>query len=162
MSCYGQDGFDLIPYPSAEKIKPNKKMAKALCDSYGGEMSSINSYIYYSVVLTPTLPDLADIFEQLAEIEMIHFRLISECIQRLGINPSFMLRLSNQPVKNDDKCILAEADKCIERSIQEELAAAEEYRRLSAFTEDCALREVLERLADDEQEHCRILEGLYL
>lgn len=158
MSCYGQNNFDMIPYPSTSEIKPDKKMAKALCDSYGGEMSSINSYIYYSVIFSETLPELADMFEHLAEIEMIHFRLISESIQKLGVNPAFNLRLSNSPVREGEHCAPGEADRCIERSIQEETSACEEYRRISAFTCDKALRAVLERLASDEDEHRKILE----
>lgn len=159
MSCYGTNGFDMVPYPSTERISPDKKMAKALCDSYGGEMSTINSYIYYSVIFADTLPELSEMFEHMAEIEMIHFRLISESIQKLGINPAFGVRLSNSPVREGEQCAPMEAERCIERSICEESAASEEYRRLAAYTCDSALREVLERLASDEEEHRRTLEN---
>ncbi len=158
MSCYGTNGFDMVPYPSTERIQPDKKMAKALCDSYVGEMSTINSYIYYSVMFADTLPEFSDMFEHLAEIEMIHFRLISECIQKLGVNPAFNLRLSNSPLREGENCAPIEAERCIERSIQDECAASEEYRRLAAFTCDSALRDVLERLASDEENHRRTLE----
>ncbi len=162
MSCYGQNGFGSTPYPSADKIRPDKKMAKALCDSLAGEMSAINSYIYYSVIFSDTMPSLADTFSSLAMTEMIHFRLISQCIKRLGSNPALSLRLSATPA-NDDVCrAQCEANKVIERSICEETAANEEYRRLAECTCDSALHAVLDRLASDEEEHRKTLEGLWL
>ena len=77
MSCYGQNDFEFTPYPSTDDISPDKRMAKALCDSRGGEMSSINAYVYYSIMFADTYPDLAEMFGRMAEMEMIHFKLLS-------------------------------------------------------------------------------------
>lgn len=160
MSCYGQSGFDSNPYPTADNVKCDKKMARALCDSLAGEMSSINSYIYYSVIFSEMDRELSEAFEELAMTEMIHFRLISQCIKKLGGNPALSMRLSVSAV-NECACNTRdEARKAIERSVCEETAANEEYRRLAERSCDNALRAVLERLARDENEHRRTLESM--
>ncbi len=160
MSCYGQNGFGTNPYPTADNIKCDKKMAKALCDSLAGEMSSINSYIYYSVIFSETNSDLAETFGELAMTEMIHFRLLAQCIKMLGANPALSMRLSTSPVNECTCNTREEARRAIERSICEETAAYEEYRRLSECSCDRALLAVLERLARDENEHRRTLESM--
>ena len=160
MSCYGQNGFDSNPYPTADNIKCDKKMAKALCDSLAGEMSSINSYIYYSVIFSETDPELSEVFEELAMTEMIHFKLISQCIKKLGANPALSMRLLTSAVNECTCNTREEVRKAIERSICEETAAYEEYRCLAERSCDNALRAVLERLARDENEHRRTLESM--
>lgn len=162
MSCYGKCGGGAVPYPSADNIRPDKKMAKALCDSFAGEMSTINSYIYYSVIFSDTAPSLAEMFEELAMTEMVHFRLLSQCIKRLGANPALCIKLSTAPV-NDGVCNApCETGKAIERSVCEETAACEEYRRLAECSCDGALRAVLDRLASDEEKHRKTLENLWI
>ena len=162
MSCYGKCGNGPVPYPSTDNIRPDKKMAKALCDSFTGEMSAINSYIYYSVIFADTAPSLSDTFSELAMTEMVHFRLLAQSIKRLGANPALCFKLTTVPV-NDGIChAQCEAGKAIERSICDETAAYEEYRRLAECTCDAALRAVLDRLAEDEKEHRKILEELWI
>lgn len=161
MSCYGRCGGG-EPYPSADNIRPAKKMARALCDSFTGELSTINSYIYYSVIFSDTMPALADTFAELSMTEMIHFRLLSQCIKCLGGNPAISLRLSTEAINGGFCQAPREVGKVIERSICDETAAYEEYRRLAECTCDAALRSVLDRLAEDEREHRKILEGLWV
>ena len=160
MSCYGQSGFGSSPYPTADNVKCDKRMAKALFDSFAGEMSSINSYIYYSVIFSEANPDLAEAFGEIAMTEMIHFRLLAQCIRRLGANPALCMKISTSSV-NECACNVYEEEKrAIERSICEETAAYEEYHRLAECTCDSALRAVLERLACDEADHRRTLERM--
>ena len=162
MSCYGKCGGGAVPYPSADNISPDRKTAKALCDSFTGEMSAINSYIYYSVIFCDTMPSLADTFAELAMTEMIHFRLLSQCIKRLGANPALCFKLSTVPADSGGCNASCEAAKAIERAVCDETASYEEYRRLAECTCDAALRAVLDRLAQDEKEHRKLLEGLWI
>ena len=148
------------PYPSLEGTVANCRLACELARSHIGELNSVSEYIYQSIMFEETMPELSDIFDELAMDEMNHFRLLGELIRTLGGDPALRTAVRNSGglVMREDKGCRAyvAASRELRRHIADELAAYNEYMRLAALSErmgQLPAAALLRRIAADEREH---------
>ncbi|MBO7177085.1 MAG: ferritin-like domain-containing protein [Clostridia bacterium] len=151
-------------YPATDILRCDPRMARLLFRAYYDELSTISTYIYNSIQLTEECPQTATLFESLAMTEMRHFRLLGKAIRRLGGNPVIRtdLRITSFEICPDaPRPRIDQTVKSVIRiAIAAEQTAAWEYRALADKTCDGALKQLLCRLAADEEEHARMLQNL--
>lgn len=147
-------------YPSPDLFKLDPRMARLLCRAYYDELETISTYIYNSILLEEAYPPLASLYEGIAMTEMRHFRMIGKSIRRLGGNHAIRTDLR---VGTPDLALCAPQSRIdavvkqtLRAAISSEQTAAWEYRALADKTRDDPLRELLRRLAADEEEHARL------
>lgn len=151
-------------YPSTEHLKCDPRMARLLFRSYYDELETISTYIYNSLLLEECCPQTASLFETVAMTEMHHFRLLGSAIRHMGGNPVIRLDLR---VPAFDLCPDAPrakfdtvARQMLRAAINGEQTAAWGYRALADKTRDNALRDLLCRIAADEEEHAKLFQSL--
>jgi rubrerythrin len=151
-------------YPTSDLLHRDPRMARLLFRAYYDELNALSTYTYNSIILAELRPAVASLFTALSMTEMRHFRLLGESIRHLGGNPSIRtdLRiLSFEPcpdtahVHTDSVC-----RQMIRNAIAAEQTSAWEYRALAAKTRDDGLKQILCRLAADEEEHACMLQQL--
>jgi rubrerythrin len=153
-----------IPYPSLDHLHRDPRMARLLFRGYYDELTAISTYTYNSIILTDLCHGAATLFSTLSMTEMRHFRLLGEAIRRLGGNPSIRtdLRITSFEPCADSSHPHTESvcRQMIKNAINAEQTAAWEYRALACKTRDETLKQLLCRLANDEEEHASMLQQL--
>jgi rubrerythrin len=153
-----------IPYPDSTHLRRDSRMARLLFRAYYDELTALSTYTYNSIILTNLCPGVATLFTTLSMTEMRHFRLLGEAIRRLGGNPSIRtdLRITSFEPCADSAHPHTESvcRQMVRNAICAEQTAAWEYRALAGKTRDEQLKQILCRLAADEDEHARMLQQL--
>ncbi|HHW03843.1 MAG TPA: bacterioferritin [Thermoanaerobacterales bacterium] len=144
------------PYPIIRVEGPNREYAEILKGDYAGkdsELSAILHYIYGNLVSDNV--EVAQLLMCIARVEMNHFQMLGETIKLLGVDPRYehMGKYWNASfVKYDrDTCTILRENR------EDELAATQEYRRQAARIADNYVKELLLRIARDEELHARLL-----
>jgi len=147
-------------YPSPDLLKIDPRMARLLCRAYYDELETISTYIYNGILLEKSCTPLAKLYESIAMTEMRHFRLIGQSIRCLGgnhaIRTDLRIGIPDLALCSPQSRIDAVAKQTLRAAITSEQTAAWEYRALADKTRDDTLREILRRLACDEEEHARL------
>ncbi len=148
------------PYPSLEGTAANCRLACELMRSHAGELNAVSEYVYQSIMFDETMPELAEMFNEIAMSEMQHFRLIGELIRLLGGDPALRTAVRNSGglVMREDKSCRASvaAARELRRNIADELASYNEYIRVASLAErmgQLPASALLRRIAADEREH---------
>lgn len=150
------------PYPDTDRLRHDPRMARLLFRAYYDELTAISTYTYNGIILSDPCPTVAALFESLSTTEMRHFRLLGESIRHLGGNPSIRtdLRITSFEPCADAAHSHAEqvCRQMVRNAICAEQTSAWEYRALAGKTRDEQLKQILYRLAADEDEHARMLQ----
>ena len=88
---------------------------------------------------------------------------MGQLLLHLGIAPALNVRLRNEAVYLEDHSTVAAsllAAQMIKEKIREEQSAAREYRRLAAIAPSDAIKDMLEAIAAEEEEHAIALDGM--
>ena len=151
-------------YPDVDALRCDPRMARLLFRAYYDELTTISTYTYNSMILSHHCPQYASLFESLSMTEMHHFRLLGKAIHRMGGNPTIRtdLRIPGYELCADAsrQNIDSISRQMVRTSIVAEQTAAWEYRTLAGKTRDELLKQILCRLAADEEEHARLLQNL--
>ncbi len=151
------------PYPKATIRRKNMMLASALSQAYGGktgELTSISEYLYQSILCAEEYPAISELFEDLAKVEMRHFRILGEMICALGAPPKvcvhkdFCRRIPWSGGYPFYRTTLGEA---LAGSMRDEEHAAAFYRKLAGCVENESVSQLLLRLAKDEEHHETLL-----
>lgn len=131
-----------------------------LYDLYAGrfsEMTAVCGYVYQSAVARDEC--LVRVLRGIAAVEMHHLDLLAGAIVSLGGDPVFAGRHNFFSGRYAD----AEREVCafLQNDIYAEKNAAAEYRRVAELTRDGGLKELLYRIALDEDLHFDILSCEY-
>ena len=158
-----------LPYPPIQPNSCRPDYARALLSNAGGrnsEMGAVSLYFYNSVVLDPCYADLARCFHKISVVEMHHLNIFASFANKMGLDP----RLWEQTPQGNRywspayNCYPRTPRALVENSLQAELAAIEKYSRQAEIICDDNIRENLNRIILDEQQHVKIfremLEGL--
>jgi bacterioferritin len=144
------------PYPAITVEGPNREYAEILMGDYAGkdsELTAILQYIYGNLVSSNV--EVAQLLMCIARVEMHHFHMLGETIKLLGVDPRYqhMGKYWNASfVKYErDTCKILHANR------EDEMAAIREYRRQAARIADTNVKELLLRIARDEEVHARLL-----
>lgn len=144
-----------LPYPEVDKA-PDERDVLRLYDLYAGrfsEMTAICSYVYQSVVSSN--PCVARLVKGIASIEMRHLDLLAGAIFALGGDPVFAGRYNYfsgryADCENDLRTF-------IRNDVYAERNAAESYRATAEASVNPQLKELLCRIAMDEELHVELL-----
>ena len=150
------------PYPEITSAFPSLfevKQLKWLNYGRNGELTAINTYLYQYFVLKNDFPEIANILREISVIEMEHFERLGDAIVLFGGNPNLTDGRGNvwtgrniTVLRNPREILLA--------NIRAEERAICEYQQAAARTQNQSLRELFERIIQDEQNHIMIFNEL--
>ncbi len=153
-----------LPYPEIRVERKNPAYASMLALAYAsqdGELPTVLSYIYGSMVCENALPEmLSETLRCIAVAEMRHLEMLGKLILMLGGDPRFCtsnkrmgINTAMLPYKITPSDIIAQA-------ITGEKKAIKMYENLILSIEDKYVREVLRRIIKDEEHHLKIFTEL--
>ena len=149
-----------LPYPPTDVcFETELTFARALIPSLLGELQTVSDYIYQSIILEKEYPELSKTLEGIAIVEMRHYKMLSQLIYALGLDPHINNRIRTLPLGilyENDENVLCKIKKTLLQNISEEDSAKEEYRKLANCSHDSKIAKILERIADDEELHAEI------
>lgn len=155
------------PYPIPRVEIENLKYAKILLEDYAGNISedtAIHLYLYNYFIVNNELQEFADALEHIAEVEMIHFRLLGETIKLLGLNPVYGTFTDNnifKPWSSLNVNYTINLKNIIEDDINSEQAAIKNYEYHLSIIEDKYIKQLIERILEDERIHLDIFKYFY-
>ena len=116
-----------LPYPPAnESFATDLNFARSLIAPLLGELQSVSDYIYQSIILEKEYPSLSKTLEGIAIVEMRHYKMLSQLIYALGLDPYINNRIRTLPLgilDKNDEIILCKVKKALLQSISEENSA---------------------------------------
>ena len=153
-----------LPLPQVnECFEKDIAFANALNTSRLGELQTISEYIYQSIILEKKYPDISKTLEGIAIVEMKHYKILSQLMYALGVDPQTNNRIRTLPLgilDKNEETVLCKVRKTLLQNISEENSAKEEYRKLAKCSHDPKIAKILERIADDEELHSEIFSKL--
>lgn len=150
------------PYPRIVGAKQDPitiGILKNLAMSKKGELIAVLTYIYQSVIADKTNEDIAKIFEEVAVVEMMHLDMLMHAITAFGGNPKYEDAhgnfLSTMSVNYNTKL-----KDMLEANIAGESMTAAEYREATKHVTNESLKDLLTRIAQDEDRHLEIFKQI--
>ncbi len=163
-----------------------KRGRKSICRSCGGEMpwteredlhavrmamqAEKEAYQFYLKAAKKTKnPKGKDMFQQLSEFEMNHYKRLKELSQSLADNKGWILYsgtalkknpISFKPEKPRGQDQLSDID-ALKMAVKEEKKAQSNYRSLADLTNDARGKDMYKRLAEEEALHEKLLNDQY-
>lgn len=132
---------------------------KNLANGKTGETAAVLQYIYQSVVADKTLQEIAEIFEEIGIVEMIHLDMLMHAISMFGGVPKyensqgafFNAANLNYSLKLKDM---------LEMNIKAETMAIDNYKTAINMVNNKSLKQLFERIIEDEQRHIEIFKRI--
>lgn len=150
------------PYPeiiNAEEDMATVNILKNLASSRVGELAGILQYIYQSVIADKTNEEIAEIFEEIGVVEMLHLDMLMHAITLFGGNPKyedaqgdfFNTANLNYSIKLRDM---------LENNIRAESVAIENYQMAIKRVKNQSLKDLFARIIEDEERHLEIFKRI--
>ncbi|OPX87383.1 MAG: Manganese containing catalase [Pelotomaculum sp. PtaB.Bin104] len=140
---------------------PNRQYAELLLEDYAGvvsEITAINQYLYHYFTLEGINEEVADLEECISLVEMHHMELLAETIKLLGMDPRYRVIRNNQEIYWNASFVYYGYNVCdnLAADIAAEWAAIAAYRDHQQRIGDPFIKELLERILQDEYHHIRL------
>lgn len=150
------------PYPEitdAQEDMSTVAVLKNLTNSRVGETAASMQYIYQSVIADKTNEEIAEIFEEIGIVEMLHLDMLMHATTAFGGNPKyddaqgnfFNTATLNYSMKLRDM---------LNNNIRAETVAIENYRMAISRVSNKSLKELFERIIEDEMRHIEIFKKI--
>ncbi len=144
---------------NASEDKTTIAILKNLANSRKGELAGILTYIFQSVVADKVDSSIAEVFEEVAIVEMMHLELLMHAISLFGGIPKyddgqgnfFNAGFLNYSMKLKDM---------LENNIQDEKVSIEDYKRAIGMVKNDSLKKLFARFIKDEEQHLRVFEQI--
>lgn len=155
-----------LPYPPLRVQEKNQSYANLLSIDYCGsvsEMTAIAQYINHENRLACDRCPTAKTILGIAMAEMIHLQKLGELIFLLGGTVEFIAKYRDGNSKMWTPQYLQTPEKAremIQRNIEAEKAAIQQYRMHIKLINDKAINAVLIRIIKDEEYHIMVLQSL--
>ena len=150
------------PYPEIENATTDMKtvaVLKNLASSSVGELEAVLNYIYQSVIANKTHRDIADLFEEIAIVEMEHLDMLMNAITAFGGVPKYEdcngTMYSTKFVNYTQKL-----GEMLNNNIAAETVAIKDYTQAINFVSNESLIKLFERIILDEKRHLEIFRTL--
>lgn len=150
-----------LPYPELQVYSISRCDVQALTDDYAGresETTAIMQYSYQHYILKEKYPEVADVLEKIAIVEMSHHEMLAEAIIQSGGDPIIAGRhcfWSGSTVNYvQDLCHILKAD------LEGELGAIANYKRTITRLKNKSIIALIERIIIDEELHVKIFKSL--
>lgn len=155
------------PYPIPKVEKENMNYALILLDNYCGgvsEETAIHQYLYEYFMMNNEFQEFADVMLKISKVEMMHLRLLGETIKLLGVVPVYGTVKEDNSYKswcsnNVDYSI--NVKEIILNNIRYEEEAIKNYKRCFSLINDVYVRELINRIIEDEVIHIDIFNYFY-
>ena len=145
------------------RIPQNNSFARDIYRAFTAELGAMTTYVQGAMTLAQHLPSVTRLFDEIARVEISHYEQLGQLLLHLGISPTLNTRLRQEPIHLGDHSTVAVsllATQMIKEKIGEEQSATREYRRLSAVAPTEAIKNMLESIAAEEEEHAIALDGM--
>ena len=150
------------PYPeitNADADMGTVAILKNLANGRVGEIAGVMQYIYQSVVADKTNEEIAEIFEEIGVVEMIHLDMLMHAITMFGGVPKyedgqgnfFNTAMLNYSMKLRDM---------LENNIRAESVAIENYTAAISKVKNQSLKDLFARIIEDEKRHLEIFKKI--
>lgn len=152
-----------LPYPAVIASEPNSLYATLISGAYAGEGSETTAIAQYAShrYFTAAYPDVYEAYKYIAFVEMIHFSLLGDLIQRLGCAPLIGSYETNQYWNGSFPAYQYAPKDILEADIEGEHAAIAHYNRLISQIDDPSFQALFARIILDEEKHIEVLSRLY-
>ena len=145
------------------RIPQNNSFARDIYRAFTAELGAMTTYVQGAMTLAQHLPSVTRLFDEIARVEISHYEQLGQLLLHLGISPTLNTRLRQEPIHLGDHSTVAAsllATQMIKEKIGEEQSATREYRRLSTVAPTEAIKNMLESIAAEEEEHAIALDGM--
>ncbi len=150
-------------YPEIVEADNNPQtvgILKDLLSSRDGEMSGIMQYIYQSRLAFKVEPEVSQLLEEIAVVEMEHMELLMDAIIAFGGTPKydngrgqmFNAGYVNYTTKLKDM---------LEANMAGEDRSISDYTRAQKMVKNQSLKELLNRIIEDEKLHLNAFKTIY-
>lgn len=156
------------PYPTPRVEEINRNYALILLSNYAGDISeetAIHQYLFEYLMNNNEYTDFANAMLHISEVEMKHLRLLGETIKLLGIMPVFGKIENNKTYKpwcSSNVNYTTDIKNIILQNIKYENEAIKKYKKSYTQIKDVYVRELINRIIEDELIHIEILNEFYL
>lgn len=150
------------PYPELVSVIPNRRDVRQLKNLASGrrsELTAVLTYLYQYFILYDDYPEIARALEQIAIVEMKHYKYLSRAIVAFGGNPNLTDGQGNVWTGRNISTV-KDVRKILQLNIKYEELAIREYIRAAESTSNISLRNLYLRIAKDEALHLAVLRTL--
>lgn len=151
-----------LPYPEIiDAVSDYNTVAilKNLATSVKGELNGVLQYIYQSVVANKYNNEIAEIFEEIGIVEMMHLDMLMNAIVEFGGIPKYEDSNGN-PFNMSNINYSLKLKDMLQTNIKDEQMALEAYTKAIAKVQNKSLKELLERIVLDEKHHLEIFKNI--
>lgn len=152
------------PYPVLSEKSPNRFYVSLLLNLYASsasEMTAVLQYAYQSHYFKTYSEELEKVITGISIVEMQHINLLQNAIMAFGGQPKY---ISPRGIYYSARSVDYASDfaPMLLSDISSEKAAVKAYKDAAELVSDNELKELLLRIMEDEELHCKILEGILL
>ena len=150
------------PYPEivgAEFDKTTVAVLKNLASGRIGELAGVMQYVYQSVVADGKNEDIANIFEEIGIVEMMHLEMLMFAISDFGGVPKYDDSMGNFFNTANLNYSIKLMD-MLDGNIKAETMAIENYQMAISKVKNKSLKELFERIIEDEKRHLEIFKQI--
>lgn len=153
---------DPAPYPTIQVSAQNLCYANILLQDYASsasELTAITQYLYHNLMQSK-YPEVAEMMLGIAEVEMEHLHMLGETIVLLGGKPIFAANCPRDYWDGSDVTYGRSISDQLRDDLNAELGAIKQYNRHIMQIGDPYVRQILARIALDEEWHVSLLNYL--
>ena len=148
-------------YPEIRVERKNRYYAELLLSDYAGingELTAITRYIFQNFNFFKEYPKLSEVIAKISMTEMKHLELLGKTIKLLGLEPKFEFKINpynysylywNSSYVDYETNIIC----MLQENIQSEQEVINNYRYDISIIDDKYIKELLERIIEDEKIH---------
>ena len=150
------------PYPELIDVKEDLQtvgILKNLAFSRVGELSGVLTYVYQSVIADKTDQEIAEIFEEIGVVEMLHQDMLMHAISLFGGNPKYEDMQGNF-FNTANLNYTIKLREMLENNIRAETVAIDNYNMAINKVKNQSLKNLFKRIIEDEQRHLEIFKRI--
>lgn len=153
---------DKQPYPDIIDARNDARtvaILKDLLSGRNGEIAGIMQYFYQSELAKNVEPEIAEILQEIAIVEMGHMELIMEAIIAFGGIPKYETS-KNQAFNSTYINYPTKLKEMLDANIAGEQQGINEYLNAVRMVDNVSLKELLNRIVKDEKLHLNTFKTL--
>jgi len=132
---------------------------KSLMSGKESELTAVLQYFYQSSISKEMEKEISNILEEISIVEMMHLEKLSHAIVSFGGEPRYENGLG-QPYNVGAVNYSTNLKKILDINIEGEERAIDNYNRAIGMVENKSLKELFERIIEDEKLHIKIFNYL--
>ncbi|MBQ7798595.1 MAG: manganese catalase family protein [Clostridia bacterium] len=149
-------------YPEITNATNDSKtvlILKDLLSGRQGEITGIMQYFYQSNIARQIEPNIADLLEEIAIVEMQHMSLLMNEIIAFGGTPKYN-NGKGQPFNSSYVNYTTKLKDMLDFNILGEQQAIQDYTNAQKFIRNQSLKDLINRIIEDEQLHLNAFKSL--